>query len=93
MATHVIELPDYDVSRGVVVLVEEGGSVSVSVGPDGVEILGDRAGLRDLARWCLALADDHAPSGAHVHLDPGTIPLITSSGPLMLARDDEVVDG
>jgi hypothetical protein len=36
-----------------------------------VEIFGDPAGLRDLARWFLALSDEEAPTGAHVHLDPG----------------------
>ncbi|WP_456316011.1 Imm32 family immunity protein [Rhizomonospora bruguierae] len=44
-------------------------------------------GLRDLARWCLALSDEAAHPGAHVHLDPGIIPLALESMPLMLARD------
>jgi hypothetical protein len=57
-------------------------------GEFGVEILADRAGLRDLARWCLALADDEAPNGAHVHLDPGTAPLTMSAAPLLIARED-----
>ena len=27
------------------------------------------AGLRDLAQWCLALADEQVPDGAHARLD------------------------
>jgi hypothetical protein len=51
-----------------------------------VEIFGDPAGLRDLARWCLALADVTAPAGVHIHLDPDSGPLTTDSLPLLLAR-------
>jgi hypothetical protein len=81
-----LSVPDYDPSRGVVAPVE-GGNVIVEVRDGTVEIFGDRAGLRDLARWCLALADPSAPSGAHIHLDPGIIPLTHESASLMLARD------
>ncbi|WP_436837404.1 Imm32 family immunity protein [Micromonospora matsumotoense] len=52
-----------------------------------VEVFGDSTGLRDLARWCLALSDSTAPPGAHVHLDPGIVPLSLESSPLMLARE------
>jgi hypothetical protein len=52
----VIEFPDDDARRGVLVLVEEGGNSSVSVSGKGVEITRDRAGLRDRPRWCLDLA-------------------------------------
>lgn len=65
----------------------EGGNVAVEICDGSVEIFGDRAGLRDLARWCLALADPNAPSGVHIHLDPGIIPLTQESASLMLARD------
>jgi hypothetical protein len=60
--------------------------VTIEIRDGSVEIFGDPAGLRDLARWCLALSDTAAPSGAHIHLDPGTIPLAVESAPLMLAR-------
>jgi hypothetical protein len=46
----------------------------VRQGEFGVEILADPAGLRDLARLCLALTDEQEPDGSHVHLDRGTIP-------------------
>ncbi|MET7881181.1 Imm32 family immunity protein [Micromonospora profundi] len=82
----VLSVPGYDSEHGVVVPVE-GGTVSVEIVNGSVEIFGDRAGLRDLARWCLALSDESAPSGAHIHLDPGTMPLSLDSTPLMLARD------
>lgn len=59
----------------------------VKYGTAPVEIFGDSAGLRDLARWCLALSDPTAPPGAHVHLDPGVMPLSLESSPLMLARE------
>ncbi|MCW3841065.1 hypothetical protein ONA70_13235 [Micromonospora yasonensis] len=82
----VLSVPGYDNAQGVVAPVE-GGTVSVEVVGGSIEIFGDRAGLRDLARWCLALSDERAPSGAHIHLDPGTFPLSLDSAPLMLARD------
>jgi hypothetical protein len=52
--------PDYDAAHGVVIL-PEGGDVLVWHDEFGVEILADPAGLRDLARWCLTLADELAP--------------------------------
>jgi hypothetical protein len=63
-----LTVPGYDPARGAVIQ-PEGGDVVVRHGGSGVEILADRAGLRDLARWCLALADEQVPDGAHVHLD------------------------
>ena len=84
-----LTVPDYDPAHGVVIL-PEGGDVLVRHGEFGVEILADPAGLRDLARWCLALADEQAPDGAHVHLDPGTVPLTTSAAPLMIGREDHL---
>lgn len=41
----------------------EGGDVLVRRCESGVEIIGDPAGLRDLARWCLVLVDDQVPDG------------------------------
>jgi hypothetical protein len=71
-----------------VVIQPEGGDVLVRHGKSGIEILATAAGLRDLARWCLALADEQVPDGAHVHLDPGIVPLTTAAVPLLIARDD-----
>jgi hypothetical protein len=48
--------------------------VIVEIRDGSVEIFGDPAGLRDLARWCLALSDEQAQTGAHIHLGPRTIP-------------------
>jgi hypothetical protein len=62
----------------------------VRCGESGVEILADSAGLPDLARWCLALAGEHVPDGAHVHLDPGTMPLTTSVTALLMSREDRL---
>jgi hypothetical protein len=84
-----VAVPVYDPARGVVIQ-PEGGDVLVRHGAGGVEILADRAGLRDLARWCLALADEHVPNGAHVHLDPGTAPLTMSAAPLLIGREDRL---
>lgn len=83
-----LSVPGYDPRRGVVAPVE-GGTILIEVRDGAVEIFGDSAGLRDLARWCLALADNNAPPGAHVHLDPGIMPLSLLSAPLMLARERE----
>ncbi len=82
----VLTVPGYDPDRGAVIQ-PEGGDVLVRQGQAGVEILADPAGLRDLARWCLALADEHAPDGTHVHLDPGTEPLAATSMPLLISRE------
>ena len=86
MAENSLSVPAYD-SRTGVVAPAEGGTVIVEVRAGTVEIFGDPAGLRDLARWCLALSDEQAPSGAHIHLDPGTVPLAAESMPLMLSRN------
>ncbi|WP_344084985.1 Imm32 family immunity protein [Luedemannella helvata] len=86
MGDYTLSVADYDPSRGVVIS-PEGGYISVEITDGGVEIFGDPAGLRDLARWCLVLSDERAGSGAHIHLDPGTVPLTCESSPLMLARD------
>ncbi len=85
MAENALSVPDYDALVGVVAPVE-GGTVIVEISDGTVEIFGDPAGFRDLARWCLALSDTNVPSGAHIHLDPGTIPIAAESAPLMLAR-------
>lgn len=88
--THSIQVAQYDSSRGVVVLTEENGDIEVSLGPDGVEIRANTAGLRDLARWCLALADEDAPDGSHIHMDPGLYLLTPESEALMLGRFDDL---
>jgi hypothetical protein len=86
MDENVLSVPAYNSRTGVVAPVE-GGTVTIEIRDGAVEIFGDPAGLRDLARWCLALSDPQAPPGAHVHLDPGTVPLAVESVPLMLARE------
>lgn len=78
-------VPPYDPSKGVAPPAE-GGYVTVDLEGDGVVVSGDVAGLRDLARWCLALADPNAPDGVHVHLDPNIIPLSSKSLPLLIDR-------
>ena len=78
-------IPPYDPYRGSVAPVE-GGFIEVALGDDEIVITGDAAGLRDLARWCLAIADPAAPEGAHVHLDPNVVPLSSRSEPLRLER-------
>ena len=80
-----ISVQRYNPSRGAVADVE-GGTVRVSIDTDGVVICGDRAGLRDLARWCLAVSDDAAPDGTHVHLDPNVSPLGADSVSLTVSN-------
>lgn len=82
----VLTVSGYDPARGAVIQ-PEGGDVVVRQGESGIEILADPAGLRDLARWCLVLADTQAPDGTHVHLEPGTEPLATTSLPLLISRE------
>ena len=64
------------------------GAVLVRQGESGIEILATPAGLRDLAQWCLALADEQVPDGAHVRLDPGVVALTTAAAPLLIGRED-----
>jgi hypothetical protein len=85
MAEISLSVPAYDPAIGVVAPFE-GGTVSVEITNGAVEIFGDPAGLRDLARMCLALSDPRAPDGAHIHLDPGINPLNLCSVSLTLAR-------
>ncbi|GAB7043148.1 hypothetical protein JCM9533A_69990 [Catenuloplanes niger JCM 9533] len=81
-----LSVPPYDPAVGVVAPAE-GGSVTVEIVDDSVEIFGDPAGLRDLARMLLALSDVRAPKGANIHLDAGINPLDLGSASLMLASD------
>lgn len=84
-----LTVPGYEAARGAVIK-PEGGDVLVRHSESGVEIIGDPAGLRDLARWCLVLADEQAPDGTHIHLDPGTDPLAMISLPLVISREDRL---
>lgn len=70
----------------------EGGELLIKVGADGVRITGDAPGLRDLAKWCLALAAEDAQPGSHVHFDAGVSPLHDASLPVMLGRDDAIAN-
>ncbi|WBB69307.1 hypothetical protein [Micromonospora sp. WMMD812] len=81
-----LSVPAYDPAIGVVAPAE-GGTITVNIVDGTVEIFGDPAGLRDLARMCLALSDARVPSGAHIHLDASIKPLDLESASLMLARD------
>jgi len=81
-----LSIPAYDPTVGVVAPAE-GGTVTVEIVDGSVEIFGDPAGLRDLARMCLALSDPRVPHGAHIHLDAGINSLDLGSASLMLARD------
>ncbi|MFI0454488.1 hypothetical protein [Actinomadura sp. 6N118] len=81
-----VSVPPYDPATGVVAPVE-GGSVVIEIVDGAVEIFGDTAGLRDLARLCLALSDPRAPEGSHIHLDAGIGPLEPGSVSLMISRD------
>jgi len=84
-----LSVPLYRRDIGVVAPVE-GGTVRVELVDGLVQVFGDPAGLRDLARWCLSLSDASAPDGSHIHLDPGYGPLNTESVPLLIARQDGI---
>jgi hypothetical protein len=84
-----LSVPRYRRDTGVVAPVE-GGTVRVRLVDGVVQIAGDPAGLRDLARWCLALSDASAPDGSHIHLDPGHSPLDLESVSLLIERDDGI---
>src|SRR4051794_37597149 len=75
----------YDRSRGVIIDDQEHGHLVVELSGNAILISGDAPGLRDLARWCLALSDELVAPGVHVHLDPGLL-LPDASEPLILQR-------
>ena len=70
----VVPVASYDRDRGVVADVE-GGHVTVEHGAGRVAITGDDAGLRDLARWLLALSDPEVPNRKRVALTSTDVPL------------------
>ncbi|WP_435819762.1 Imm32 family immunity protein [Micromonospora taraxaci] len=78
-----LSVPAFDPTRGVVGPAE-GGTVTIEIVNGLVEILGDPAGGRDLARVCLASADSRVADGAHIHLDAGINPLDLGSAPSCL---------
>jgi hypothetical protein len=80
-----IAVRPYDQTRGAVADVE-GGDLTVSLGDTEIVIAGSPAGLRDLARWCLVISDEAAPSGVHIHLDPNLTPLTAESLPIIITR-------
>ncbi|MEU4391008.1 hypothetical protein [Kribbella sp. NPDC023855] len=84
-----LSVPRYRPDIGVIAPVE-GGTVRVEVVDGVVQFVGDPAGLRDLARWCLSLSDPSVPDGRHVHLDPGYGPLSSESVPVLIARHDSI---
>jgi hypothetical protein len=84
-----LSVPRYSRDVGVVAPVE-GGTVRVEIVDGAVELFGDAAGLRDLARWCLSLSDSSAPNGCHIHLDPEYGPLSAESVPLLITRHDDI---
>lgn len=90
MPTLTFEIPAYREDRGVTAGTEGDGDIIVRSGIQGVEIVGNPAGLRDLARWCLALAAADAPDGSHVHLEPNIEMLASSSASLLLARQEDL---
>jgi hypothetical protein len=81
----VIAIPVYEPARGYDAPVE-GGHIDVQTTGAEIAISGDRAGWRDLARWCLALSDPAAPAHSLVRLTPGIVPLTGRSAPVVFAR-------
>jgi hypothetical protein len=75
-----ISVPSYAPGKGVA-SESEGGDLTVTLGSDEVVISGDPAGLRDLARWCLAVSA--AQDSSHVHLDPD-VDLLSGSSSLVV---------
>ncbi|MGW6197602.1 Imm32 family immunity protein [Kribbella sp. NPDC055110] len=84
-----LSVPRYRGDVGVIAPVE-GGTVRVELVDGAVQLIGDPAGLRDLARWCLSLSDPLVADGRHIHLDPGYVPLSSESVPLVIARDEGI---
>lgn len=64
-----ITLPDYDASKGLRLMWQEGYTITVQVFQDSVLISANKEGLISLANHLLTLAQDTAPLGSHFHLD------------------------
>jgi hypothetical protein len=84
-----LSVPRYRREVGVVAPVE-GGMLRVELVDGIVQLFGDPAGLRDLARWCLSLSDPSVPDAGHIHLEPGYDPLSSDSAPVLFARHDSI---
>jgi len=85
LAEHVSVAPYRD-TRGIVPL--EGGNAHLGESSGEVAISADSAGLRDLARSLLILADPTAPEHTVIRIKPGEIPLVESSAALVIAKAD-----
>lgn len=83
LAEHVSVAP-YRETQGIVPL--EGGNAHLGESSGTVAVTADSAGLRDLARTLLALADPSAPEHTLIRIRPGEIPLVESSAALVIAR-------
>jgi hypothetical protein len=65
----ILDLPDYDTSKGLQYKWEPGDRIDVTVDEEGVCIKGNAAGLRSLANHLLTLANEAVPRTSHIHLD------------------------
>ncbi|TDD44435.1 hypothetical protein E1263_40675 [Kribbella antibiotica] len=86
-----IEVPEYDVERGLTFEWDDGFVIEVDVSGTEVVVSANRAGLVSLARHLLVLAQDGVPSGHHVHLTADQE--IESPVDLVLERRDAVLGG
>jgi hypothetical protein len=92
MATASLDIPDYHPDRGVTAGTDGLGDLVVRIGTDGVEIVGDPAGLRDLARvvsgaCCSGRAERKPRAPRSEHRDVGcqehTVVVVARSAPLV----------
>ncbi len=65
----VIDLPDYDPTKGLQYKWEHGFCIKVLMDNEGVTIQGNNEGLRSLAYHLLSLANEEVPRTSHIHLD------------------------
>jgi hypothetical protein len=65
----ILNLPDYNPSRGLQYKWEDGFCINVVVDENGVTIQGNNSGLRSLAYQLLTLANEEVPLTSHIHLD------------------------
>ncbi len=64
----------------------EGGHLDARLSGDHMALTGDPAGLRDLARGCLALSDPDVPDYSKIQLNPGAVPISDGSTSMLLVR-------
>lgn len=81
----IIAVPRYEPEHGIQAR-PHGGRMQAECSAAGIVLSADVEGLRDLARWLLAVSDRDVPSHSVLKLNPGEVPLSEQSAAVTIAR-------